>query len=419
MEWFTPVVLGVVVGNLLIALGCASVGSFALLRREVLFGDVLAHAALPGIGLAYLVSRRVELPILLLGAAVTMGAAVALSRVLQRVTHLAEDLRLGVVLSVSFGAGIVVLTLLQQWQDPQQMSLWRFLFGQAAAVSWNDVVMIAAVVVPVLAFLALAFKELVALAFDAEFVRALPLPLRWVEVGFSMALVLVIVVSIQSVGVVLMVALLVLPPMAARLWVRRVGALVVGAVVVAMVSVLLGVWVSLAVPRVPTGPVIVTIAALLGALSHLVAPRRGLLARLWDRLRRAVQRWDEHAHKVLYRLGEERQSWRTAAWRRAAARENAPWIALWLWLRGSVRWHPATGWTATEAGCRRARRIVRRHRLWELYLERVLGLAPEDVHAEAELVEHVLSAELEAQLEAMLGYPHHDPHGRPIPPGEP
>ena len=182
---------------------------------------------------------------------------------------------------------------------------------------------------------------------------------------------------------------------------------------------LLGVWVSLAVPRVPTGPVIVTIAALLGALSHLVAPRRGLLARLWDRLRRAVQRWDEHAHKVLYRLGEERQSWRTAAWRRAAARENAPWIALWLWLRGSVRWHPATGWTATEAGCRRARRIVRRHRLWELYLERVLGLAPEDVHAEAELVEHVLSAELEAQLEAMLGYPHHDPHGRPIPPGEP
>ncbi|GBD06459.1 Manganese transport system membrane protein MntB [bacterium HR21] len=419
MEWFTPVVLGVVVGNLLIALGCASVGSFALLRREVLFGDVLAHAALPGIGLAYLVSRRVELPILLLGAAVTMGAAVALSRVLQRVTHLAEDLRLGVVLSVSFGAGIVVLTLLQQWQDPQQMSLWRFLFGQAAAVSWNDVVMIAAVVVPVLAFLALAFKELVALAFDAEFVRALPLPLRWVEVGFSMALVLVIVVSIQSVGVVLMVALLVLPPMAARLWVRRVGALVVGAVVVAMVSVLLGVWVSLAVPRVPTGPVIVTIAALLGALSHLVAPRRGLLARLWDRLRRAVQRWDEHAHKVLYRLGEERQSWRTAAWRRAAARENAPWIALWLWLRGSVRWHPAAGWTATEAGCRRARRIVRRHRLWELYLERVLGLAPEDVHAEAELVEHVLSAELEAQLEAMLGYPHHDPHGRPIPPGEP
>lgn len=419
MEWLSPVVSGIVLGNVLLALGCASVGTFAVLRREVLFGDVLAHAALPGIGLAYMVSHRVELPILLIGAAVSMGGAVAVSRFLQRTVRLAEDLRLGVVLSVSFGAGIVVLTILQQWQDPHQMGLWRFLFGQAAAVSWSDVVLIAAVVLPVLGFLVLAFKELVALAFDAEFVRALPVPLRWVEAGFSVALVLVIVVGIQSVGVVLMVAMLVLPPMAARLWVRRVGALVGGAAFVAVIAVLLGMWLSMEFPRVPTGPAIVTVAALMTAVSHLVAPRRGLLARLWYRLRWAFQRWDEHAHKLLYRLSEGGTGWQTAAWVQARGRYSAVRSALWLWLRGSVRWRPRRGWTVTEAGLRRARRIVRRHRLWELYLERILGIAPEHVHAEADLVEHILSPELEAQLEATLRYPRQDPHGRPIPPEVP
>ncbi len=416
MGELSSVVLGVLLGNVLIAVGCALVGTFALLRREVLLGDVLAHAALPGVGIAYWISRQVALLPLMVGAAVVMAVAVVVVRLLQRGTRLPEDVRLGVVLSTAFGVGIVLLTQLQQQRDPQQMGLWRFLFGQAAAVSWADVWVIAAVVVPVALFCTLAFKELVALAFDAEFTRTLPLPLRWVETGFTAAVVLVIVVGIQSVGVVLMVGLLVLPPMAARLWARRVGGVILGAVLVSVVSVLLGIALSLRFSRVPTGPVIVTVAAAVAALSHLLAPRRGLLAGLWGSIRRRFRRWDEHAHRVLYRLGERRHSWRTPEWTKEVGAVGAVAVVVWLYLRGSLRWGPGVGWQMTEQGARRARQIVRRHRLWELYLEQVLGVEPERVHAEADLIEHVLSTELEEQLEEVLGYPRQDPHGRPIPP---
>ncbi|MDW8225584.1 MAG: metal ABC transporter permease [Bacteroidota bacterium] len=424
MEWgslFHPVVMGVLVGNALIAVGGALVGTFAVLRREALFGDVLAHAVLPGVGLAYVLSHRKDLPVLVVGALVVALIAAAAVDLLRREPRLREDARLGIVLSVSFGLGIVLLTALQRQYEPQQMGLWRFLFGQAAVVTWADVLLIAAIVALIIGFVALAFKELVALSFDAQFLRALPLPLRWVEMGYRGVLVCAILVGVQSVGALLMVAFLVLPPMAARPWVRHVKSMVIGAVLVSLAAVLMGVWVSMTLPRVATGPVIVTAAAVVVVLSHLFAPRRGGLAQLWGRAARALQRWDEHVHKALYRIAEKEHSepWnrrRLAEYRQQGVSKGTVVMLLWLWLTGSIRWHPGFRWSITEHGLKKAVQVVRRHRLWELYLERFLRVPPERVHTEAELIEHVLSPELEEQLEQMLQYPQHDPHGRPIPP---
>lgn len=416
-----PVLLGVLVGNVLLAVGSALVGTFTLLRREAMVADVLAHAVLPGIGLAYAVTHRKELPVLLTGALLAAGMAAVVLGWLRREVRLQEDLRLGLVLSVAFGLGIVVLTALQQQPEPQQAGLWRFLFGQAAAVTWSDTVMIALVVAFVGGFVGLAFKELVALAFDAEFVRTLPLSLRGIELGYRMAVVALIVVGIQSVGALLIVAFFVLPPMAARLWVRRVGGMLLGGSVVAVVAVLVGIGLSLAVPGVATGPAIVTVAAAVATVSHLFAPRRGVVPGVGKKLWGWLRRWDEHGHKLLYHIAEQcgQEQWEGwDVWREVSRRRGrirAGLLLGWLWMRGSVRWQPLWRWSVTARGCRRALQITRRHRLWELYLERVLGVPAERVHAEAELVEHVLSAELEERLEQELRYPEQDPHGRRIP----
>lgn len=419
---FHPIVGGIVLGNLLIAVGSACVGTFALLRREAMVGDVLAHATIPGIGIAYALLHRAELSVLLWGAVLSVAAALLALDALRRQER--EDTQLGIILSVAFGAGIVLLTALQRGNGVQQAGIWRVLFGQAAALTWSDVGLIAGVVALVSAFVAVAFKELVALAFDAEFLRTLPLPLRWVELGYRGAVAAMVIVGVYSVGALLMGAFLVLPPMAARLFVRRVGAMVVGAALVAAGAVMGGVVFSVAFPRVATGPAIVTVAALSVVCSHVCAPHRGMLARIWQWLRERVRRWDEDAHKVLYRIAERCTGgcwegwplWRLlveeGSWIRAAA------VVVWLYSVRSISWRRSQGWSVTPKGQERARRVIRRHRLWELYLERVIGVAPERVHAEAELIEHVLTPELEERLEAMLEYPRSDPHGRPIPPGQ-
>ncbi len=418
-----PVVGGVLVGNLLIAVGSALVGTFAVLRREAMVGDVMAHAVVPGIGVAYAIVHRAELPVLLWGAYLSVAVALMGVSLLRKESRLREDARLGIVLSVAFGGGIILLTALQRGQGVQQAALWRFLFGQAAAITWSDVGLIAGIVTLVGIFIAVAFKELVALAFDAAFLHTLPLPLRWVEFGYRIAVASVIVVGVYSVGALLMGAFLVLPPMAARFFARRVKGMVLGAAVVASVAVGIGVWLSVTFPRVATGPVIVSTAALLMGISHVVAPRRGVLSQLWYGLGRWWRNWDEDAHKVLYQIVEQDVGGRWEGWhlwafvgRRVRYRFQAVVVVLWLWLRGSVGWSAPQCWFVTQRGRERALRVVRRHRLWELYLERVLGIAPESVHQEAEFIEHVLTPELEEHLEELLQYPQTDPHGRPIPP---
>ncbi|MCS7176556.1 MAG: metal ABC transporter permease [Candidatus Kapabacteria bacterium] len=410
----------VFLGNAFIAVGGAVVGTFAVLRREGMLADVLAHAVVPGIGFAYLLSAQKELPMLALGAFLTALAAAGAVELLRRMARLSEDSRLGVVLAASFGLGIVLLTLLQSRQGPDQTGLWRFLFGQAAAVRVEDLPLIVAVTALSLLFVAIAFRELVAMAFDAEFLRALPLPLQWVEVGYRVAVVAITVVGIQSVGALLIVGLFVLPPMAARLWVRRVPGMLVGSVAVALGAVVVGLGLSWNLPYVATGPVIVTAAAGMVLLSHLFAPHRGVLARAWGYGMRWLRRWDEHAHKLLY-YGIERsggECWEGPILRPeyGGSRAGAVLVLVWLWLRGSIRWEGRRRWRVTKLGHRRACQIVRRHRLWELYLERFFGVPADRVHLEAELVEHVLSPEIEERLQELLQQPEHDPHGRPIPP---
>lgn len=267
-----------------VALGAATLGivsgalgTFAVLRRQALVGDAISHAALPGIALAYLVTGSKASLALMVGAALTGFVAVLLVGAVVRTTRVKQDAALGIWLSVFFGAGLVLLTYLQSRPDASQAGLDRFLFGQAATLLEEDVVTMAVAGGLVLLVLALLWKELKILTFDREFGASVGMRMRVVDVALTGLLVVAIVIGLQTVGAVLMAAMLVAPASAARQWTDRLGTMTILAAVFGALAGAVGAVASAEASRLPTGPTIVVVATLIVLLSFLVAPRHGLL----------------------------------------------------------------------------------------------------------------------------------------------
>jgi manganese/zinc/iron transport system permease protein len=275
-----------------VALGAATLGivsgalgAFAVLRRQSLLGDAISHAALPGIVLAFVLTGTKAPLALLVGAALAGWAATLAVTAIVRTTRIKYDAALGLVLSVFFGIGLVLLTDVQKRPDAAQAWLDRFLFGQAAGLLRSDVETMAILGVPVLAALALLWKELKLLAFDPAFGASLGFPMRALDLVLTGLLVIAIVVGLQTVGVVLMSAMVVAPAVAARQWTDRLGLMVCLSATAGAAAGVAGALISSRVERMPAGPTIVLCATVLVLGSLLLAPNRGLAWR-WFRERR-------------------------------------------------------------------------------------------------------------------------------------
>jgi len=274
----------VALGSSLLGVISGVLGCFAVLRRQGLLGDVLAHAALPGICLAYLLTNSKSSLVLLLGAAIAGWlAALALLQIVQQ-ARLSEDSALGIVLSTFFAAGITLLTFLTKRGDAQGAGLDRFLFGQAAALIEEDVFVIAVLAAIAIGATALFYKEFKLLTFDALFARSIGLPTQALSVLLTSLVVVAIVIGLQTVGVVLMAAMLIGPAVAARQWTDRLGVMVALAALFGAAAGLAGALISLSAENIPTGPVTILSLTLIVVFSLLFAPARGLV---WRRLNRS------------------------------------------------------------------------------------------------------------------------------------
>ena len=411
----------VLAGAALLGVVGGVLGCFALLRRQSLLGDALAHAALPGVCLGYLVAGA-KSPLPLFAGALAAGLVGALFILATvRWSRVKEDSAIGIVLSVFFGLGIVLLTYIQKLPAGNQSGLDKYLFGQAATLGTDDVRLAAWLSAAVLAAVALGYKELKLLSFDREFAASLGLPVRTAEVALTMLLVVAVVIGLRTVGVVLIVATLITPAAAARQWTDRLGWMVVLAAAIGAASGALGALASASVARLPTGPAIVLVASAVLVVSLLFAPRRGLA---WAKLRErrvAARIRRENLLKDLYRLGESGGGWEGFApapllmgvrgqTARELSRSTRPLV------RSGLLERAGDALRLTARGREEAARVVRGHRLWELYLTRRLELPRDHVHRDAEAMEHALTDAALADLERQLGYPTVDPHGRPIPP---
>jgi manganese/zinc/iron transport system permease protein len=267
----------VALGSMLLGIVSGVLGAFAVLRRQGLLGDTLAHAALPGIAIAFLLTGSRQTMVLLLGAGIAGWIGTLLFLRIIHDTHLSEDTALGVILSTFFGFGILLLTLIQNQNNANQAGLDRYLFGQAAALVAANVRTCAVLGLLALTILVLFYKEFKILSFDPAFAASIGLPTRALDILLTSLLVLAVMIGLQTVGVVLMAALVIGPGAAARQWTDRLVTMLALAGFFGALAGVTGAVISVLGERLPTGPMIILALTVIVLISLFLAPRHGFL----------------------------------------------------------------------------------------------------------------------------------------------
>jgi manganese/zinc/iron transport system permease protein len=273
--------LVVVAGVAAVGFAAGVVGGLALLRKRPLVGDAAAHATLVGVGGAFLATGRRDLPTLLAGALLSAVAGLVVLVLLRRFTRTRDDAATAIVIGVSFGAGLALVAGITARGLPGSAGLEQFLLGHTAALTAADAVLLAVVSLLAVVVVAAAVKEAVMVAFDAAFAAAAGWPVGLIDVALVTLVAVMVVVGLPAAGAVLVTALVVIPPVAARQWTDRAGALLVLAGLFGLAAAVAGVAVSTLRPGLSTGPLVVLAAATICVVSFLFAPERGWIGRRW------------------------------------------------------------------------------------------------------------------------------------------
>ncbi|WP_010134233.1 metal ABC transporter permease [Ochrovirga pacifica] len=274
----------ITVGTAVLGALCGVLGSFAVLRKQSLLGDAISHASLPGIALVFLILGVKDNNGLLLGALASgLISAVFIKGIISK-THLKSDTALGIVLSTFFGFGMLLLTYIQKLPNANQSGLEKYLFGQAATLLASDVWLMVAITTISVAIVLLFWKEFKIVLFDADYTLTLGFNVKWVDTLITSLIVVAIIMGLQTVGVVLMSAMLLAPAAAARQWTNSLATMVFLAGLFGAISGVVGTAISASANHLATGPVIVLIATGFVVFSFVFSPIRGLLfkqIKLW------------------------------------------------------------------------------------------------------------------------------------------
>lgn len=392
----------VLLGTILLGISAGVVGPFAMLRRRSMMADALSHATLPGICVAFLVASATgldgrSLVVLLPGAAISGIIGLLVVHWATRATRLTEDAAIGAVLSVAFGIGVVLLSVIQEQRSGNQGGLKGLIFGQTATMHASDAVLIGLVAVVVTISAAVCFKHLALVCFNDEFAATIGVPVRTLDLMLMAMVVLVTVVGLVAVGMVLVVAMLIIPAAAARLWTDRLRRMVLLSAIFGGVSALAGTVASSSFDRTPTGPAIVLSAGAIFIIGMVGAPRRGVVAGM---LRQMGVRVRVHADHALASM------LRSVADPKPASSVLPPGlvgliVGASLRRRSLVRIEGGMIALTTE-GVAAAELADRRRKLWERYLISHADIAPSHVDISADAIEHVVDPEIVARLESEL-----------------
>lgn len=297
----------VLLGTALLGLASGVIGSFALLKKQSLIGDAMAHAALPGVCIAFLIYGEKSILLFMIGAAIFGLLATFCIEYVVKHSRIKQDTSIAIFLSVFFGFGIVLLTKISQGNYGSKSGLDAYIFGQAASLVKSDLVVLTIVSIILLLISYLLFKELKILTFDPQFAQGIGLPINLLN-GLLMSLIVgAIVIGIQTVGVVLMAAMLITPAIAARYWTERLDQMVIISGMVGALSGIIGTIVSTTTRGLSTGPVIVVCATIIFLFSLLFGSKRGLLIKWLKQRSYQLQVEREQLLLKLYEMMEKEQ----------------------------------------------------------------------------------------------------------------
>lgn len=380
----------VAVGAALLGAASGITGTFLFLRKRALVSDAVSHATLPGVCVAFLVMVALggegrNLAGLLIGSAVSAAIGLWCMNWLTRNTRLAEDAAIGAVLSVFFGFGIVLLTVIQTLGVGRQAGLEGFLLGSTAGMLMSDAMVIAGGGAAVLLVILLARRPMTMVAFDPEYAAARGLPVGKIDMLMMGLVMAVTVVGLKVVGLILIVALLIIPAVTARFWTERAEHVVALAGVLGAVAAYVGAALSASAPNLPTGPIIVLMSFALFALSLLVAPNRGVLA--------ALLRHHRFQRRVHIRQGLL-----------ALAQEQTIYEPLTLRLLARAGLARADG-VATTTGRARAAKALRDERRWDILRRDQAQEAAAALYDGLREIETVLTPDQIAEIDRKIGTP--------------
>lgn len=409
----------VIIGTTLLGLAAGLVGTFLLLRKRALLSDTLSHATLPGIALTFILITYLggdgkNLIALITGAAIFSVLGTVSVILVQKYSRLKDDAALGIVLSVYFGFGIALLGLATRMESGTAAGLSSFIYGKTASMLFFDALLIGATALGSAIVCLLLFKEFTLICFDYHYAATQGWPVARLDFLMMTLVVVVTVIGLQAVGLILVVALLIIPPSAARFWTHRLKNMLILSGVFGALSGLLGSTFSALMANLPAGAVIVIMAAVIFIFSLAFGPASGLIHQMIDRRRLTHKVARENLLRKMYELYELQGTTQPTndlaagfpfkvlltarAWSPAQLRRilNAARSA------GMIRSNGSQRFSLTDRGLKEAYQIVRKHRMWEAYLITHADIAPSQVDWGADAIEHVLDREMIQKLEKML-----------------
>ena len=437
--YFTDAVLrGPTIGTMLMCLAAAWVGVIVFLKKQSLLGESLSHAAYPGVILGVIFAGATGIDsdresyiafLIIIGAILTSLLGLWMIHQLEQRFKVRSDSALCFILSVFFGIGITLASDVQYSYTALYRQIQTYLYGQAATMSDLHILIYGGLSALILAIITLYYKELQVIIFDREYAKSLGINAKPIDGLIFFLIVLAVVIGIRSVGVVLMSAMLISPAVAARQFTNRLSFMFTLAGFFGLLCAFLGnyfsveggKWLSTLYPDVkmalPTGPMIVAVASILCLISLMIAPQRGLLWRLLRIARFRHQCLCENILKSFWRQGPHKEIGISDLLRfQNIGKLHLRLILYQLAYNGWITTLSDGTYRLTNEGRFRAAKIVRLHRLWEVYLSDYLGVGAEKVHRNAEEMEHIITPALERELTLLLQDPKRDPHHQPIPP---
>lgn len=425
----------IVLAGALCAAAAALLGNFLVLRRMSLMGDAISHAVLPGLAAAFLMTGQRQGIVIFIGAAAVGVLTVLLTELARKYGRVDESASIGVVFTFLFAVGLLMIV---QAADRVDLDPGCVLYG-ALETSVLDTIPIWGVRIPrvviTLSVVVLMnglfvwglYRQLKVSTFDPQLAQSQGVPVSALHYVLAAFVAVTAVASFESVGNILVVAMFVVPPVAAWMLTDRLGVMIVLSVVLGVLSAVLGHLSAITVPTwfgygaTNTAGMMAVAAGGLLLLTVLLAPRKGILARGARSLQVALQILGEDVLASLYR--SEQQGQRAVAF--STLRENllvsgvrARLVFRWLQWRGLVV-QTANAFSLADEGRRLAQNIVRSHRLWEQYLASEVGLPEALLHGDAEQLEHFTNRTLRERLQQETNAAEVDPHGSPIPPEAP
>lgn len=428
----------IVVTGALCAVSCALVGTFLVLRRMSLMGDAISHAVLPGLAMAFWLTGSRGSVAMLIGAGVVGLLTAFFTQWIHRAGKVDEGASMGVVFTVLFALGLV---LIRQFAHHVDLDPGCVLYGllehtpldRVELLGWSvprAALQVGGVCLFNLLLIVLLYKEFRIATFDPALATTLGIHAGFMHYLLMALVAITTVTAFESVGSILVIAMLIVPAATARLLTDRLGLTLALAALTGALSALLGHvgavfgpgWLGMAGVGTSTSGMIAVASGALFAGALVAAPRYGLVSRAWRRLALSLHILREDLLGLLYRAEEAGLpapggQLRRVAGRGVVASLLARMAERDLLRRGLIR-RAAEGWLLTPQGRLAAQRVVRTHRLWETYFDQHAAIPASHLHGPAEVLEHVTGAELRERLAESVAPAERDPHGSRIPPGE-